>query len=162
VGLSMKYIYLLLLLIFIPNIYAATCEADYQYDIKVTLPFKNQPANDGKYNDGLCFDYTLKTQPAKKVICQLSNFNTGWMLYSTNNLMQDSYSDTVGFTGNSTVIITSRGNTMRVSDNSYQFHVDETSIIAFHHDADFSSSEKVATVSCAYFENEPSIGAKSR
>jgi len=148
----MKYLCILTacIMLFTNNIFASTCNPNYPYDKEVSLPFKDQAANNGKYDDGICFRYQLNTNSTKAIICKLTNFNIGWMLYTENGIAHDSNTHD-SFAGNATITLTATGKTESPAKNVYQYHVDDKSYIVFHHDINYDSTTKShPTISCSY------------
>src|SRR5690348_13554897 len=90
-------------------------------ELEVELPFNKKPVSNGEDDAGLCFSYVLKQNSPQKLVCEVSNLNEGWMLYKDNNVTRE----TSTYSGNKTVIFTSRGLTGPVSDQIDQYHVDE-------------------------------------
>jgi len=152
----MKYFHLLLVFICIAirvnYAFATTCgdSFNWPYDVETVLPFNNHAANNGPYDDGICFRYQFNAN-SKKIICNLVNFNKGWALYKDNNTGFFDTGTSDFFTGNVTVIFTSTGKSGKQSDNAYQFHVDDTGSIVFHHDINYDATTKSnASISCSY------------
>jgi hypothetical protein len=146
----MKRIFLLFSCLIATNTFAADCKEFHpwtRYDAVVSLPFQNQAANNGEYDDGICFTYDLDKKDG--ITCTLSNFNVGWMLYSENHLMRDSFANEP-FTGNTTVIISNKIIRTPPDKNTHVIHADETGVVAFHHDKN-ETAGNIATISCSLF-----------
>jgi len=138
-------------LFFTTTAFAFNCQSISPDDVVVSLPFKNQSVSNGKYQDGVCFPYKLNQGSSKKVVCEISQFDTGWLVYFENGLLLTSDGTLQqDFKGNATVIITSKGESKMLSENVFQIHVDDNEVVAFHHDMSQEDSTLHPQATCRY------------
>lgn len=130
---------------------AFECKSISPDDIIVSLPFQNQSVSNGKYEDGICFPYKLNQGSARKVVCELSQFESGWLVYFENGLKLTSDGTLQqDFKGNSTLIITNKGESKVISKNVFQIHVDDNEVVAFHHDNSSETTTMQPQATCRY------------
>jgi hypothetical protein len=153
VNATMKQLNLFLLISFfcVSTAFAFECNVISPYDVVVSLPFKDQSVSNGEYSDGICFSYKLNQSSPKKVICELSQFEAGWLVYFENSLLRTSDGTfQQDFKDNATVIITSKGESKIISKNVFQLHVDDNEVVAFHHMMSREDSPKQPQATCRY------------
>lgn len=131
--------------------FAFNCASISPYDLVVSVPFKDRSISNGKYEDGICFSYQLNQAIPKKIVCELSQLESAWLVYFEKGILRTS--DDIlrqDFKNKATVIITNKGESKIISKNMYQIHVDDNEVVAFHHDRSSENSTAEPQATCRY------------
>ncbi len=93
----------------------------------------------------------MNQDTAKKIVCELSQLESGWLVYFENALLRTSDSTLQqDFKDTSTVILTNKGESKIIGKNMYQIHVDNNEAVAFHHEKRSEDSSAIPKATCRY------------
>lgn len=140
---KIKYLALILAITSSVNVFAADSKATQQ----LSVPFVNKAVNGPDYS-GLTFSYNMNGSTAlQKVVCTFSNFYKGWMDYADGL----AWNTTGTYGGSQTVILTSKGQSVTITESLDQFHADAKSTATVHH---IDNNKSPAFVSCFYMPED--------